>query len=219
MVVDGHPLLEILTEAAHGRPPVADGDITVLPSLPGGRHCVVAFTAHHVVAADIDDDTVRQRLDPSDLSQPLGAHFLMFLAGWVGASPGPIDMVMAAPPPELADESLELWRRHDLADHPRVRRAGRYRPDIAVYADRQHGEPDGVLITGRGVAGRMEMAYEVAPAARGHGLGRRLAGAASTLVRDEPVFAQVSPGNVASVRACLAAGYAPIASEVLFITH
>lgn len=219
MVADGHPLLEILTEAARGRPPVADGGLTVLHALSDGRHCVVAFTAHHVIAADIDEDTVRQRLDPSDLSQPLGAHFLMFLAGWVGASPGPIDMVMAAPPTELADDSLELWRRDDLADHPRVRRAGRYRPEIAVYAERQHGEPDGVLILGRGVAGRMEMAYEVAASARGHGLGRRLAGAASTLVRDEPVFAQVSPGNVASVRACLAAGYRPLASEVLFTAH
>jgi GNAT superfamily N-acetyltransferase len=218
-VVADHPLRQILTEAALGRPPVADGGLTVLPALPGGRHCVVAFTAHHVIAADIDEDTVRQRLDPNDLSQPLGAHFLMFLAGWVGAGPGPIDMVMTAPAPELADDSLELWRRDDLADHPRVRRAGRYRPEIAVYADRQHGEPDGVLITGRGVAGRMEMAYEVAPAARGRGLGRRLAGAASTLVRDEPVYAQVSPGNVASVRACLAAGYQPLASEVLFTVH
>ena len=219
MVADDHPLREILTEAAHGRPPVADGGMTVLRALPGGRHCVVAFTAHHVIAAGIDEDTVRQRLDPRDLSQPLGAHFLMFLAGWLGASPGPIDMVMVAPPPDLADDSLELWRRDDLADHPRVGRAGRYRPAIAVYADRQHGDPEGVLIMGRGVAGRMEMAYEVAPAARGHGLGRRLAGAASTLVRDEPVFAQVSPGNVASVRACLAAGYQPVASEVLFIPH
>jgi hypothetical protein len=33
--------------------------------------------------------------------------------------------------------------------------------------------------------------------------------------RDEPLFAQVTPGNVASVRALLAAGYTPIASEVL----
>jgi GNAT superfamily N-acetyltransferase len=219
MVTDGHPLLEILTEAACGRPPVANGAITVLPALTGGRHCVVGFTAHHVIAAEIDEDTVLQRLDPSDLSQPMGAHFLMFLAGWVGASPGPIDILMTAPAPEQADDSLELWRRQDLDDHPRVHRAGRYRPELAVYADRQHGEPDGVLIMGRGVASRMEMAYEVAPSARGHGLGRRLAGAASTLVRDEPVFAQVSPGNVASVRSCLAAGYRPLASEVLFTAH
>ena len=219
MVADGRPLLEILKEAACGRPPVADGSITVLPTLPGGRHCVLGFTAHHVIAAAIDEDTVRQRLDPTDLSQPMSAHFLMFLAGWVGANPGPIDILMTAPAPDVADDSLELWRRDDLDDHPRVRRAGRYRPELAVYADRQHGEPDGVLIIGRGVAGRMEMAYEVAPAARGHGLGRRLASAAPTLARDEPVFAQVSPGNVASVRACLAAGYRPLASEVLFTPH
>src|SRR4029453_5795669 len=136
-----------------------------------------------------------------------------------GATPGPVDVLMTAPTPELADDSLELWRRGDLDDHPRVRRGGGCRAELAVYADRQHGEPDGVLIIGRGVAGRMEMAYEVTPAARGHGLGRRLAGAAPTLVRDEPVFAQVSPGNVASVRACLAAGYRPLASEVLFAPH
>lgn len=218
-MADRHPLYEVLTEAACGRPPVANGDVTVLPPLPGGRHCVTAFTAHHVIAAAVDEDVVRQRLDPSDLSQPMGANFLLFLAGWVGASPGPIDIVMVAPPPDVADDSLELWRRDDLADHPRVRRAGRYRPEVSVYADRQHGEPDGVLIVGRGVAGRLEMAYEVARDARGRHLGRRLAAAASSLVHDEPVFAQVSPGNVASVRACLAAGYRPLASEVLFTPH
>jgi len=128
--------------------------------------------------------------------------------------------VMTAPPAAEADDSLELWRRDDLHDHPRVQRAGRYRPQLAVYADRQHGQPEGILVVGRGVAERWEMAYEVAPRARGHGLGRRLAAAACSLVHDgEPVFAQVSPGNVASLRACLAAGYRPLASEVLFTPH
>lgn len=147
----------------------------------------------------------------------MSAGFLLFLSGWLGAEPGPVDMVMVAPAPDRADDSLELWRRDDLYEHPRVQRAGRYRPDLAVYADRQHDEPDGVVIVGRGVAGRWEIAYEVSAAARGHGLGRRLAAAASSLVpAGEPVFAQVAPGNVASVRACIAAGYTPIASEVLF---
>ena len=45
-----------------------------------------------------------------------------------------------------------------------------------------------------------------------------MAAAAVTLVPEgEPLFAQVSPGNVASVRAFLAAGYRPICSEVLFL--
>jgi len=189
----------------------------MLPSLPGPRHCVIGFTAHHVIAADIDEDVVRHRLDPADLSQPMSATFLTFLAGWLGADPGPIDVVFVGPPIERADDSLELWRRTDLDTHPRVARAGRYRPDIAVYGDRQQGEPDGLLIVGRGVADRWEMAYEVEPHARGRGLGRRLAAAAAALVPNgERVFAQVSPGNVASIRACLAAGYVPIASEVLF---
>jgi GNAT superfamily N-acetyltransferase len=188
----------------------------VLPALPGPRHCVVAFTAHHVIAAEIDESTIRQRIDPSDLSQPLSAGFLLFLAGWLGAEPGPVDLLMVAPP---APDDLELWQRDDLLDHPRVQRAGRYRPELAVYADRAHGEPDGLIVVGRGVAGRWEMAYEVAPSARGRGLGRRLAASAGRFVDDGPVYAQVAPGNAASLRACLAAGYTPIGAEVLFKPH
>jgi hypothetical protein len=64
------------------------------------------------------------------------------------------------------------------------------------------------------------MAYEVEPAHRGNGLGRRLARASRRLVPDgEPVFAQVSPGNAASLRSCLAAGFTPIGSEVLFSAY
>ena len=177
---------------------------------------MVAFTAHHVIAAEIDESTVRQRIDPSDLSQPMSAGFLLFLAGWLGADPGPIDVLFVAPP---AHDELDLWLRHDLHDHPRVQRAGRYRPELAVYADCEQGEPDGLLVVARGIAGRWEMAYEVAPRARGRGLGRRLASAAGRFVDGEPLFAQVSPGNVASMRACLAAGYQPIGAEVLFHPH
>jgi GNAT superfamily N-acetyltransferase len=147
----------------------------------------------------------------------------LFPAGWVGAGPGTLDVVFAAPPPELRSRlgnDVELWMRDDLAHHARVRRACRYRPETAVYADRSHGEPDGVLIVGQGVAGRWEMAFEVAPSARGAGLGRKLAAAAASLVPDgEQLFAQVAPGNTASLRACLAAGYTPIGAEVLFVPH
>jgi RimJ/RimL family protein N-acetyltransferase len=60
------------------------------------------------------------------------------------------------------------------------------------------------------------VSIEVDEDARGRGLGRELALAARALAR-EPVFAQVSPGNSASLRAFLAAGYRPIGSEVLFL--
>jgi hypothetical protein len=83
-----------------------------------------------------------------------------------------------------------------------------------VYTD---GSGAGVLVVGRGLAGRREMAFEVDGSARDRGLGRALAAAAPTLIPEgEYVFAQASPGNAASVRAVLAAGYTPIGSEVLF---
>ena len=51
----------------------------------------------------------------------------------------------------------------------------------------------------------------------GGAIRRALADAARSLSDGEPVFAQVSPGNVSSLRAFLAADYRPIASEVLFL--
>jgi RimJ/RimL family protein N-acetyltransferase len=72
-------------------------------------------------------------------------------------------------------------------------------------------------VLGRGLAGRMEVAFEVDPDHRGRGLGRAIATAARHLApRGEPMFAQVSPGNVASVRALLGAGYVPVGAEVLY---
>src|SRR5262245_7628776 len=182
-------------------------------------HAVAAFAAHHVIAAAVDEEVVRQRLPKGDLGAPMSASFLLFLSGWLGAEPGTLDLVLAKTG-TLEEPAIELCSRQDLDDHPRVHRARRYRPDAVVYADREHGEPDGVLVVGPGVAGRWEMAFEVAPAARGRGLGRRLAAAAAAVVPDgEPVFAQVAPGNPSSVRACLAAGYVAIGAEVLFVVR
>jgi hypothetical protein len=87
-----------------------------------------------------------------------------------------------------------------------------------VYGDRAPGtDPHGVLVLGRGVAGRWEAAFEVVDSARGHGLGRRLAGAARGLTPSgAALFVQVAAGNAASLRAVMAAGFRPIAGEVLF---
>jgi len=95
--------------------------------------------------------------------------------------------------------------------YTRIARALRYRDDVRAWQ-----AAGGVIALGRGVAGRWETAIEVDPQFRGAGLGRRLASAARHLVPDgAPVWAQIAPGNAASVRAFLWAGFRPIGAEVL----
>jgi RimJ/RimL family protein N-acetyltransferase len=81
----------------------------------------------------------------------------------------------------------------------------------------ESAEGRALVILGRGLAGRLEVAFEVDPAHRGNGL------ATATLVEARRavgpgglVFAQTAPANVPSLRALLAAGFAPIGSEALF---
>lgn len=109
---------------------------------------------------------------------------------------------------------LELTPGVDLDRHERVARALRYRSDLQVWT----AEGDaGVLVLGRGLAGRREVAFEVDPARRNRGLGRSLVAAARHLTPPgEPLFAQVAPGNAASLRVVEAAGFRPIGAEVLF---
>jgi GNAT superfamily N-acetyltransferase len=206
-------LLRLLHDAARGLPPPPDGAVEVWPPPPGPVDAVLAFTAHHVVAAAVDPALVAARLPSGDLSAPMGADFLAWLGRQLGSRPGSLDVVLAAdglggPPP------LALRPGADPDRHPRAARAARYRRDLEVWTD-----PDGtgMLVCGRGLAGRRELAFEVDPEARGRGLGRLLALAGRHLTpRGEPLFAQVAPGNAASLRVVEAAGFRPIGAEVLF---
>jgi RimJ/RimL family protein N-acetyltransferase len=77
----------------------------------------------------------------------------------------------------------------------------------------------GVLTLGRGLCGRWEVGLEVAPDHRGRSLGRALASAGRHLTPDgRLVGAQIAPGNAASVRAFLAAGYRPVGTEALLVS-
>lgn len=64
---------------------------------------------------------------------------------------------------------------------------------------------------------RTEVSFEVDLGARGTGRATASLHAARTLVAaGQPLFSQTAPGNAASLRALLAAGFRPIGSEVLF---
>jgi GNAT superfamily N-acetyltransferase len=189
--------------------PPCDGAIVAVPPPSERVAAVVGFTGHILVAASVGQEFIDARLGPWELSGAFIPPFLSDLMGTVGRLPGPIDTLLLAtalsgPPP------LDVRQATDL-DHPRVHRARRLRTDATVWVC-----SGGVVILGRGVAGRREVGLEVDPAARGRGLGRALATTARHLA-DGPLWAQITPGNAASVRAFLAAGYRPVGQEVLFV--
>ncbi|MFF0307051.1 GNAT family N-acetyltransferase [Streptosporangium sp. NPDC004379] len=206
-----HELSRLLEAAGRGDFPAADGAVE-FTGQPNPRDCgVIAFTAHTVVFADVDRAWMRGLLPAGDLSAPLNPPFLRALEERTGRRVDNVDMLLAAgplsgpPPMPLA----ELTDR----DHPRVRRALRHRDDVRVW------EADGgVVLLGRGVAGRWEVAVEIDPARQGGGLGRLLARAGRHLTGEgNTLWAQVAPGNAASVRAFLAAGFRPVGAEALLV--
>lgn len=206
-------LAALVADAAAGRFPPPDLATELVPRPEGPVSAVLGFTAHHLVAADVDRPWLDAHRDHADLGSVLRAPFLAALGERIGAVPGHLDAVLVAP----AAGGPTATRLDPLATgpdaHPRVRRALAYRQDVRAAATT---DGSGLVVVGRGLAGRWEVALEVGPDARGRGLGRQLAAAAAGLVPPgQPVFAQVSPGNVASLRIFLAAGYVPVGSEVL----
>lgn len=213
---DATALRRLLEDAAAGRFPPPNGDTQVVPSPVGPVHAVLAFTAHHVVVADVDPGEVAAHLDPDDIAAPMGAPFLSWLGARLGAVPGTLDVVLAARAGAGAPPFPDGVREIPPDDaRSRVARALLYRSDVRAW---EPSDGAGLLVVGRGLAGRWEAAFEVAPSARGRGLGRTLAAMAMLAVpRGERVFLQVAPGNAASLRAALGAGFRPIGAEVLLL--
>ncbi|MFD4987183.1 GNAT family N-acetyltransferase [Streptomyces sp. NPDC058374] len=206
----------VLRAAARGVFPPADGGTTVLAQ-PDTRHAGVwAFTAHSVVFLDEDPAWVLRALhgvDADPLAASMNPFFLAELARRTGRHVETVDLVTAAtrlpgPPP------LPL-RRADDSDHPRVASARKRREEVRAWATEDGA---GVLVLGRGPAGRWEIGLEVGEAARHAGLGRQLARSARHLVPDgEAVWAQQAAGNTRSIRAFQAAGHRPVAAEALLV--
>jgi hypothetical protein len=201
-----HPLAAILTAAAAGRFPPADGAVEVLPPDADGTHAVVELTGHSYVLTNRSaNDLLALGVDGfGGCTHP---DVLRWLAG-PGGRIGSIDAVLVA----TARPGDRLAERTDLDHHPRVERARSHRREVLVY-----GDDRGLLTLGRGLADRLELSVELHhDTRRGDGAGRALIRAGLAVAPPgEMVWAQVSPGNAASLRAFLACGFVPIGGEVL----
>ena len=199
-----HPLHQALLDATEGRFPRVDGGVEVHLPAHDGQHGVVEFTGHSFVLTDRDPAGVIARGADGfgGASLPDVLRWLAGPTGWIGS----MDVVLFA----RGTGGGSLPTRSDLDDHPRVVRSRAHRRNVRV-----HGDATGVITLGNGLVDRLELSIELfGPQPRG--AGRALIREALALVpTGDLVFAQVAPGNVASLRAFLSCGFTPIGSETL----
>ncbi|TDP92126.1 hypothetical protein EV186_108339 [Labedaea rhizosphaerae] len=190
---------------AAGTPPPADGSVTVVAPPDSASVGVFAFTAHHVVAADVDPSWVSSVLPPGDLGAPMKSSFLSALGARMDRVAESLDVVLVGIGTGVPTGGLTPF----TGSHSRA--MVHHRVGVRMWT-----VEGGFLLLGRGVAGRHEVAVEVGTP--GHGLGRGLfAAALGEVPVGTSVWAQVAPGNAASLRALLAAGYRPVGAEVLLV--
>ena len=209
-----HPLAELIIAAAARRFVVADGGWHRVPPWRDGLEAVVGFTGHAVFA--LRSDVTDARLTELGADGFGGAHdprLITALAG-PGAWIDSLDVLMVGR--GTGDAPARLVERPDLVSHPRVRFAAQLRDDCRVLGD-PDPERAAVAIVGRGIAGLTELSFELEPARRGVGAGGAfIRDALATVAAGELVLSAVAPGNAASLRALLSAGFAPLGSSQLF---
>lgn len=206
-----HPLRVMLDDAARGVFPPVDGAVEVFEPAADGPCAIVEFTGHAVVVGV---------MPPADLAA-MGAD------GFGGASRPEIKLALAGPGGWSGCQDAVLVAggrgdrsggplrpRDDLDDHPRVVRSREHRNDVEVF-----GDDTGFVTIGTGLVGRREMSVELFDGIRrGASAGRALIAAGLRHVpAGDHVWAQVSPGNAASLRAFLAAGFVPVGAETLIV--
>ncbi|WLW52082.1 GNAT family N-acetyltransferase [Streptomyces sp. YU58] len=205
-------LRDILDAAARGVFPPTNGRTTVVPQSCPRDAGVLAFTAHSVVFTDEDPAWVHETLRALDcdaLAATMNPRFLAALLERTGRTAETIDAMLVADP--LPGEPPLALKEIEDGDHPRIAYARGRRDDVRAWETE-----GGVVVVGRGIAGRPEVSVEVDEGVRHRGLGRALAAAARHLVA-EPLWAQVAPGNARSTRAFQAAGYRPVGAEALLL--
>jgi hypothetical protein len=206
-----HPVGELVVAGLAGRFPPADGGWHRVPPWRAGVEAVLAFTGHAVLA--IGSDVPDERLAGLGVDGFGGAHHprvLLELAGpngWIDS----LDALLAT----RGTGEPTLAPRPDLGHHPRVAFARAVRDDVAVFGRSDPATGD-VATLSRGIGGLCELSVELDRTVRGRGSGAAFVRAAlGTVPRGEPVVAAVAPGNAASLRAFLSAGFAVLGSVQL----
>ena len=206
-----HPLAQLITDAAAGVFPEVDGGWRHVPPWRKGLWAAVAFTGHAVFALDDVDDARLTRLGADGFGGAHDPRVIAELAGpgtWIGC----LDLLTVAA--GTGAGGSDLVPRLDLAYHPRVEPARALRSDLHVWG---YPDSESVAIVATGIAGLTEISFELDPVQRGRGNGSKLIADVLGLVpAGEPVLACVSPGNAASLRALLRAGFVPVGSVQLF---
>jgi hypothetical protein len=156
-------LAALLARVAAGQYPPPDGGVTILPQ-PSPRDAgVLSLTAHAVIFTDAEpgfDRWVRAQLPDGDLAAPMSLRFLQTLGVRTGRRANTIDLLCLAGsrpgPPAISLSPAPA------ACHPRGARALMYRDDVRAW--RADG---GVMVIGRGAAGRWRSPSRWIPAAVG----------------------------------------------------
>jgi hypothetical protein len=203
--VTSRTLAEVLTGAVDGRFPAADGSVVVVPPWQDGVEAVVSFTGHAVVATTLPLEAVL-----AAGADAFGGATLPKLLTLMAGEDGEVeclDVLLGA----HGTGGGHLTRSVALEDHPRAAHARHWRTNVRAY-----GDDHGLLVVADGVAGLPQLSYEVPPHHRDRGNGRTLLRTGLSLIpRGSPVLTAAAPGNAASLRAILAAGFEPLGSVQL----
>lgn len=219
-----HPLSTVVRAALAGRFPPADGRVERLPAWRPALEAVVSLTGHGFLClgdgravpdevAELAADGRGGLSDPRVVTALAGAH--------VGRHDiDSLDVLLMAAGTSDAAAGHRLVARSERTGHPRIDFARRLRDDVRAYVPAQQtGDDDVLVILATGLAGLTEMSVEVAASRQGAGAATNAIRAAlSEVPPGEPVVAMVAPGNAASLRAFLRAGFTPIGSAQVWHT-
>lgn len=216
-----HRLVTLLTAATGGPGGTAVEGLEVVGRPPGACSAVVVLAGHSVIAADVPDGWVRERL-PRDVwsddehHPALNPHFLAALSARIGAPPAGVSTLLSSAGPTPRPGGVFT----PVADIPPG--WSDYRSEVRTF--RYRGTTgSGAVTIGRGPGGRWDTWIELDESAqRSPALvrGRELLEAARSLVpAAAPLFVSVPVHAARSLRTAVSAGFEPIGAEVLFHTE